>query len=263
MTSSPQTRHSPSRTTPSPAREGNACVRDQLADREAIARALWLAHEDEYTFDDALAGQSKDDDIACLHKSSLEYIYELADAAISALTTQPQRLDYFKGFEAGREAAALIVDLCNKEGPYEAIAAADRIRSIPTPPYKSGHVPPSAEVRKHTKTPREEAAYWAGREDAQILCNLFFSGTTTKAPPLIGSEELPKDRLDVVRNAVAAERKACALIADDIMIDMMGAALTGLPEQARLRESMANTAEKIRIQINARSANLTAKEPTP
>lgn len=37
MTSSPQTRHSPSRTTPSPAREDNACVRDQLAGGEANA----------------------------------------------------------------------------------------------------------------------------------------------------------------------------------------------------------------------------------
>lgn len=59
---------------------------------------------------------------------------------LSATTTQPQRLDYFIGFEAGREAAAMVVDECNNEGPYEAIAAAGRIRAIPTPPYKSGHV---------------------------------------------------------------------------------------------------------------------------
>lgn len=55
-----------------------------------------------------------------------------------------------------------------------------------------------------------------------------------------------------VAAAVLAEREACAIIADGIMVDMMNAALTGLPEQARLRESMANTAEKIRIHIRAR-----------
>tara|TARA_R110000850_G_scaffold233967_1_gene358826 strand:- start:25327 stop:25728 length:402 start_codon:yes stop_codon:yes gene_type:complete len=55
-----------------------------------------------------------------------------------------------------------------------------------------------------------------------------------------------------VEAAVRKEREACAMIADSIMVDMMNSALTGLPEQARLRESMANTAEKIRIQIRAR-----------
>ncbi|MEP2716319.1 hypothetical protein [Pseudophaeobacter sp.] len=34
------------------------------------------------------------------------------------------------------------------------------------------------------KTPAEEAAYIAGRQDAQLLCNLAFAGTNTRAPDL-------------------------------------------------------------------------------
>ena len=34
------------------------------------------------------------------------------------------------------------------------------------------------------KTEREEAAYLAGRQDAQVLCNLFFAGTNIVAPEL-------------------------------------------------------------------------------
>lgn len=58
------------------------------------------------------------------------------------MTNEPEhpRLDYFRGFEAARELAAQEVETCNREGPYEAIGAAKRIREIPTPPFKSGHV---------------------------------------------------------------------------------------------------------------------------
>lgn len=34
------------------------------------------------------------------------------------------------------------------------------------------------------KTPTEEAAYIAGRQDAQLLCNLAFAGASTRAPDL-------------------------------------------------------------------------------
>ncbi len=50
------------------------------------------------------------------------------------------RLDFFRGFEACREQAAQMVEQCNREGPYEAIGAAQKIRDIPTPPHKSGYV---------------------------------------------------------------------------------------------------------------------------
>jgi hypothetical protein len=47
------------------------------------------------------------------------------------------------GWEAGRDAAADVVDQCNREGPYNAIGAASRIRAL-TPPQSPatppGHV---------------------------------------------------------------------------------------------------------------------------
>ena len=36
------------------------------------------------------------------------------------------------------------------------------------------------------KTPDQEAAYVAGRMDAQALCNLAFAGTSTIAPHIMG-----------------------------------------------------------------------------
>lgn len=36
------------------------------------------------------------------------------------------------------------------------------------------------------KTATEEAAYIAGRHDAQVLCNIYFAGTNVKAPNLCG-----------------------------------------------------------------------------
>ncbi|NNW55470.1 MULTISPECIES: hypothetical protein [unclassified Roseobacter] len=66
------------------------------------------------------------------------------------------RLDYFRGFEAAREAAVQVVEQCNREGPYEAIAAAQKIRDIPTPPHKSGYVT-YAETAPDPAKERDEA----------------------------------------------------------------------------------------------------------
>ena len=60
-----------------------------------------------------------------------------------------------------------------------------------------------------------------------------------------------KARNDALREAAA--------VADDVMISSMNGALSGLPEYARNRESMANSAERIKIRILA----LIDKEPTP
>lgn len=57
-----------------------------------------------------------------------------------APTPDHPRLDYFRGFEACREQAAQVIEQCNREGPYEEIGAAQKIRDIPTPPHKSGYV---------------------------------------------------------------------------------------------------------------------------
>ncbi|MBL4768119.1 MAG: hypothetical protein JKY94_10455 [Rhodobacteraceae bacterium] len=46
----------------------------------------------------------------------------------------------------------------------------------------------SAATGKGKKTVREEAAYIAGREDAQLLCNLYFAGTNVTSPLLAGSD---------------------------------------------------------------------------
>ena len=56
-------------------------------DRDAIARAVWENDEDEYSFDDAFKGQHEDSDEGRSHKRSLKWIYEIADAAISTLST--------------------------------------------------------------------------------------------------------------------------------------------------------------------------------
>jgi len=39
-----------------------------------------------------------------------------------------------------------------------------------------------------TKTPAEEAAYLAGRQDAQLLCNLYFAGAVGRTPTLTSGE---------------------------------------------------------------------------
>lgn len=38
------------------------------------------------------------------------------------------------------------------------------------------------------KTPEQEAAYMAGRQDAQILCNLALAGTKVKAPDITSQQ---------------------------------------------------------------------------
>lgn len=73
-------------------------------DREAVARAIWLNDEDEYTFDDAVKG-SDDKQLDALHKQSLDYVYSLADAAISALTPTTGERE-----AALREAAKVVSD---------------------------------------------------------------------------------------------------------------------------------------------------------
>lgn len=37
-----------------------------------------------------------------------------------------------------------------------------------------------------SKTPDQEAAYVAGRQDAQVLCDLFFAGTNVTPPDILG-----------------------------------------------------------------------------
>lgn len=49
------------------------------SDRERVARALWIVNQDEYTYDDAVAKE---------HVEQLDFIHELADAALSAI--QPE-----------------------------------------------------------------------------------------------------------------------------------------------------------------------------
>ena len=56
---------------------------------------------------------------------------------------------------------------------------------------------------------------------------------------------------DLIAEARDAALKEAADVADTVYIDSVNAALTGIPEQSRVRESMANAAEKIRIQILA------------
>ena len=45
------------------------------------------------------------------------------------------------------------------------------------------------------KTPREEAAYCAGRMDAQVLANLYFAGMNAQAPDLSGFSDDAKTDL--------------------------------------------------------------------
>lgn len=76
-----------------------------------------------------------------------------------------------------------------------------QVRYVPeNPTYVNG---------KRDKTPREEAAYWAGREDAQVLSNLYFAGSNVKAPSLIGSEEVPPARLDLAEAGKNAATLRC------------------------------------------------------
>lgn len=39
------------------------------------------------------------------------------------------------------------------------------------------------------KTPREEAAYIAGRIDAQVLMNILYAGTAVKVPDMSGTAD--------------------------------------------------------------------------
>lgn len=64
----------------------------------------------------------------------------------------------------------------------------------------------SAATGKGKKTVREEAAYIAGREDAQLLCNLYFAGTNVTSPLLAGSDITAAQ----VRNDALDEASACA-----------------------------------------------------
>lgn len=44
------------------------------------------------------------------------------------------------------------------------------------------------------KSDREEAAYLAGRADAQVLCNMYFAGTNKRPPDLMkGREQTARD----------------------------------------------------------------------
>ncbi len=63
------------------------------------------------------------------HKIVLALLNELdrQDAALLSAEADGRR----KGREEMREEAALVVDQCNHEGPYNAIGAASRIRALP------------------------------------------------------------------------------------------------------------------------------------
>ncbi len=45
------------------------------------------------------------------------------------------------------------------------------------------------------KAPKEEAAYLAGRMDAQVLSNLYFAGMSARAPDLSGLADAAKTQL--------------------------------------------------------------------
>ncbi|AUQ62147.1 hypothetical protein [Phaeobacter inhibens] len=74
------------------------------------------------------------------------------------------------------------------------------------------------------KTPEQETAYAAGRQDAQVLCNLFFAGRGIRPPDLCSGDietvAVPKaSLLAVVRKldfgaALTTDEFACAL--DDL-----------------------------------------------
>ncbi len=53
------------------------------------------------------------------------------------------------------------------------------------------------------KTPREEAAYLAGRSDAQLLLNGYFAGTNVQAPVVTDTQseadEIERLRIDAAR----------------------------------------------------------------
>ncbi|WJS05199.1 hypothetical protein [Roseibium aggregatum] len=53
------------------------------------------------------------------------------------------------------------------------------------------------------RTPREEAAYLAGRADAQVLVNGYFAGTNVQAPVVTGTQaeadEIERLRIDAAR----------------------------------------------------------------
>lgn len=57
---------------------------------------------------------------------------------------------------------------------------------------------------KGKKTAREEAAYIAGRQDAQLLCNLHFAGSNV-TPPILTGEDDAQDAIAKARNAALEE----------------------------------------------------------
>ena len=63
------------------------------------------------------------------------------------------------------------------------------------------------------KTPREEAAYLAGRADAQVLCNMYFAGTGNRPPDLmLGRDQAAKDiALWIERHGLEHDRMMPAL----------------------------------------------------
>ena len=72
---------------------------------------------------------------------------EIAKAAIEAYEAAPQPVSHpmlenaweFRGLDANEiiEACACVVDQCNREGPYQAIAAASRIRALKAAPQSA------------------------------------------------------------------------------------------------------------------------------
>ncbi|WP_269581882.1 hypothetical protein [Roseibium sp. Sym1] len=57
------------------------------------------------------------------------------------------------------------------------------------------------------KTPREEAAYLAGRADAQVLVNLYFAGTKVRAPVVTAIQTDEQDLLEELRSVEAGEKE--------------------------------------------------------
>lgn len=101
-------------------------------------------------------------------------------------------------------ADGLYVQNLDGEEAAKAAAQADYERRIlsalsPTP----GNTNPLRGT--HKKTSEESAAYIAGRADAQVLCNLFFAGTGTKAPNLMGNTEQAGNPVAEALEAVSQE----------------------------------------------------------